>query len=190
MSYKTTLILLVALVVIGAAVYWQDVRSGSGKKEEPKSTQVFTFAPQDVSSLSVTYDGKSTDLQKDDATKWSITKPVSAEADYWGVENMVVRLGSLTANRTLTGTVGDLAVYGLDRPIMEARIGTKDGKREIIIAGDKTPDGSAYYVKRMNVDTIYLVATSIISDVTKLATEPPRAAPTPTPGPPQPAPAG
>lgn len=187
MSYKTTLILLAILVVVGGGVYWQDIRPGP-KKEAPKATQILSFDAKDINSLEVTYNNKTTELHKEGDSKWQLTKPENADADYWSVEGMISRLGNLSANRALTGTVGDLATYGLDHPIIEAKVGTTQGKQDTLTVGDKSPDGTAYYVKRNDSDTIFLVSTSLISDVQKLVTNPPKAIPTPTPAPATPAP--
>ncbi|MCL5264219.1 MAG: DUF4340 domain-containing protein [Chloroflexi bacterium] len=188
MSYKTTLILLAILVAVGLGVYWQDIRPGP-KKEEAKPTQVFNFKSNDVNALDVTYQGKTTELHKESESQWKLKKPEESDADYWNVEGMVARLGTLNANRVLTETTGNLADYGLNQPIAEATIGLADGKQSKFIVGDKSPDGSAYYVKRDDSDTIFLVSTSFISDVVKLATNPPKAKPTPTPAPPTATPA-
>lgn len=183
MSYRTTLILLAILVVVGGAVYWQDIRPGP-KKEEPKATQVFDIKPEDISFVKVDYEGKSTELRKEGDSKWKLTEPQEAEADYWYVEGLVSRLGRLNANRALTETTGDIAVYGLNQPAVVASIGTTDTtKIDRLVVGDKSPDGSAYYAKREGSDTIYLVSTSLISDVIKVVTNPPKATPTPTPAP-------
>lgn len=186
MNYRTTLILLAILVAIGGAVYWEDLRPGA-RKEEPKATQILSIEAKDITGLDVTYDGKSLALRREGESRWRLTRPEEAEADYSGVETVVARLGSLNANRALTGTVEAPSAYGLDRPVAEAKIRTAQGKTEVIMVGDKSPDETAYYVKRGDSNSIYLVSTMMISDVVNLVTNPPRAAPTPTPALPTPA---
>lgn len=187
MSYRTTAILLAILVVIGIAVYWQDLRP-EAKKEGPKETQIFSFETKDVNRIEVTYQGKTTELRKlrrENDTKWRLTKPEEAEADYWYMEGLASRLGKMNANRALTDTGSNLSEFGLDRPdaMVVIDLATEGGKQQSLLIGDKSPDGSAYYVKRSDSDTVYLVNSSLVGDIIKVTTDPPKATPTPTPAP-------
>jgi hypothetical protein len=190
MNFRTTLILLAILMAIGAAIYWEDFRPGLPSNQETRATQVLNIEAKDVNGLEVTYQGQSIALQKETESTWKMTRPEEAEADFSSVETVVARLAVLNANRALTGTVEAPSAYGLDKPMAEAKIKTTQGKTEIIMVGDKSPDESAYYVKRADSGSIYLVSTLTISDVLNIVTNPPKATPTPTPVPPTPAGAG
>lgn len=179
MNYKLTLGLLGLLVVLGAYLYFSEIRPGPQQADEP-STEVIDFNAVDVNSIKVSYQGKSIELKKQDSN-WKLTKPEEAETQPYVVDGLVARIAPLNATRVLSGTLDPLSAYGLDTPQAEAIIGTTGNRSAFLEVGNNTPDGSSFYVKREDSNKVYIVSSSVISDVIKLATDPPKATPTPTP---------
>ncbi len=177
MSFKTTLGLLALLIVIGGAVYFMELRPE--KPIEAPKTLVFGFRANDVDAVQVTHEGKVTELRRAGELQWRMVRPEQAEADAMRVEGTLSRLAPLNATRVLTGGVGGLAAYGLSDPKTKVSLDTDGSVHHTLLVGDRTPDGSSVYGKRDGSDTIYILPTGIISDFTKLVTDPPKAAPAP-----------
>lgn len=189
MNYKLTIGLLGILIVLGAYLYFWESNSGAGG-DDKASTEVLAFKAGDVNSIQVTYQGKSTELKKEDSS-WKLTKPEKAETEPYVVDGLVARIAPLNAVRVLAGTLEPMSTYGLETPQLTATIRTTGGKIAVLQVGDNTPDGYSFYAKRDDSDQVYVVSSSVISEVIKLVTDPPKALPTPTPSPPEsPAPVG
>ncbi|MCL5959054.1 MAG: DUF4340 domain-containing protein [Chloroflexi bacterium] len=180
MNYKLTLGLLGVLLVIGAYVYLSEVQPGEKKKDTP--TQVLSIKAGDVTSITVSYQDKTTELKKD-GSYWKLSKPEEAETQNGVVDGLLARIAPLNASRSLAGTDEPLASYGLENPQLEATLVSTDNKTAILQVGDDTPDGSSSYVKLKDSDQVYVVGASVISELRKLVTNPPKALPTPTPTP-------
>lgn len=180
MNYRLTLGLLGVLIVVGAYFYFAEVQAEPQK--ETQQAEVFSFKAADLDSIVVSYQDKTTNLKKD-GSYWKLKEPEEAEAQTSLVEGLLARIAPLRASRALTGDIEPLAAYGLENPQLEATIRTSGNQSAILQVGDVTPDGSSYYVKRKDSDQIYLVSASIISEIMRLVTNPPKALPTPTPTP-------
>ena len=84
------------------------------------------------------------------------------------------------ATRVLTN-VTDLAPYGFITPTLEIRVVMSDTKQYAITVGNKTPNGTSYYVVYTgDKSTVFLVNTSNIDEVKGWLDAPPYQ-PTPMP---------
>ena len=126
MNFKTTLILLVLLVLVGGYVAYD--RLGGHDKDTTEtsadSKKLFDVKnPEDVNSLTIrSADGSEIVLTKVD-TKWRMTKPVDAAAEGWQVDGLVRDLLALESH----GTV-DTKETGLDKPKFNVEMSAKGGK--------------------------------------------------------------
>jgi len=178
---RNTLILVVIFALLAGYVYFFEMKKteeGEGE-EEPKTTQVFDLVADDVVELTVKGSEGTTRLSRVEGQPWQIEEPIQEEADDVRINSLVNRLARLTASRTLTET-GDLATYGLAEPQLTAELKTRDNQVETLLAGDKNPQGSSYYVQKKGDENVYLVYASAVDDLRRLITEPPKK-PTPTP---------
>lgn len=187
MKFRNTVILLVVFVALLAYFLLlekdQNPASTTGTPA-PTSTNVFTFASNDVVELNLTDGAKTTTLQRDnDAAPWKIVAPSPNPGDSVKINGVVQQLSSLTASRVFTdsASTGDLAAFGLDKPKLNATVKLKDGKQYVLRLGDKTPDSSNVYVQKADDKSIYLVSGTLADDSTGMVNTPPVALPTPTP---------
>ena len=112
---------------------------------------------------------------------WKVLKPQEEEADQARVNQVLKRLWPLKATRVLTGSV-ELAAFGLSEPRITVNLWLKDGSQKRLFIGDKTPVGTAYYVRVEGQEGVYLAYVLPIKELERLVTEPPYK-PTPTPSP-------
>jgi hypothetical protein len=114
---------------------------------------------------------------------WKIAEPTQQTGDAFRIEGVVNRLSTLNATRVLT-TVTDLAPFGFVTPTLEARLVMSDTTPFAITVGNKTPDGSNYYVIYTgNKEQVFVVASYLLEDLIGWLDTPPYQPPTPTPPP-------
>ena len=111
---------------------------------------------------------------------WQLEKPESKPADSNSVDSALMRLTTIQASRVLTN-VSDIAPFGFVTATLEVRLIMTDNTAYALTVGNKTPDGSSYYVVYTgDKSKVFIVSSSIISDLTTWLTTPPYE-PTPTP---------
>jgi hypothetical protein len=117
-----------------------------------------------------------------ETTVWSIREPISDTADPIVVGNLADTLQNLSAQAELTGTT-DLAQFGLEGQPLSATFtfSAIDGIQRTLLIGDSTPDGGAYYVKRGDTPSVFLVPNYTLEPLRTWVTTPPKAQPTATP---------
>jgi hypothetical protein len=143
MNFKTTMILLVALVLVGGYVVY-DRFSGHDKETAETSAdskKLFDVKdPEDVNSVTIrSADGSEIVLTKVD-TKWRMTKPVDAAAEGWQVDGLVRDLLGMESR----GTVDPKGETGLDKPRFNVEMSAKGGKLIKFAVGNKTQLGDLY----------------------------------------------
>ena len=188
MKPRNTLIVVAVFAILLGYIYFFEIN----KTPEQISAQLGTptarppvyalqLNPTDVASVQVS------DLQaprqvvvKRNGDQWQVTSPTDKTGDKLSVDSAVSALSSLQASRVLTD-VTDIAPYGLVTPTLEVRLVMSDTKQYAITVGNKTPNGSDYYVAYTgDKSKVFLVNTSNIDQVKGWLDTPPYQ-PTPTP---------
>lgn len=96
---------------------------------------------------------------------WKLTKPVNIYADQDTVKNFIEKIKSLEIEDFVSDKPDDLSVYGLKDPVFEISV-TKEQDKELakFYVGNKLPDGTKCYVKRVGEDPVYTVPTAEFYD--------------------------
>ncbi len=186
MKFRNTVILLVIFAALLAYFLFleKDQNSATTSAPTPTSTNVYTFASNDVVELNLTDGTRTTTLQRNnDAAPWEIVAPSPNPGDSVKINAVVQQLSSLTASRVFTdsASTSDLSAFGLDKPKLDATVKLKDGTQYLLHLGDKTPDNTNVYVQKPDDKSIYLVSATLADDSTGMLDKPPVALPTPTP---------
>lgn len=192
MSSRPTLVLVAVFGVLAAVVWYVVLRNPVAANGDPNQAPVFDLKAEDVTRLRVVDQGKSAVVERTEGT-WRLVEPAADEADARRIDDALGRIAKLTANRKLDDAT-DLAGYGLSAPATRLELGMKDGTSQELLIGAKTPDQSAYYVKRGDSPAVFVAPSFSIADAIRWPTDPPKPRPTPTalpltPGPPLPLPA-
>ena len=182
--YRTTLILVGILAVLGVAALLLNNRGSSPTDGTPTPTALSVWQePNQVTGIDVVSGTQRVSLRKDvTTTVWSILEPISDTADVFAVGGVADQLQTLVHTRELTG-VTDLAQYGLADSPMRVTVTFSDTTptRHSLLVGTSTPDGSAYYAKRDDNASVYLLSVNVIEPLRSWLIAPPRQQPTPTP---------
>ena len=160
---RSTLVLLVVAVGLGAYIYFVERHRAPASEEEPNE-QVFTFEADDVAELDVTRsDGSSTRVRRDNDA-WHVVAPVDTPADDTTVSSIASSLASLEIRRIVEAAEDgpvDLEPFGLDAPSLDIGFVTSDDGDDTrhLLIGDQTPTGSDRYAKVSDNDRVFLIAS-------------------------------
>jgi hypothetical protein len=149
MNFKTTIVMLIALAVVGGIFFFtqpakkttdqttdQSTAAGGQKLLDIQSDQVKGFTITDA-------DGNHTTLEKSGAT-WRLTEPVAAAAVDWQTQDMIRNLCDLRSQGRPDSAPSDA---GLDKPKFIVSLSTDDGKSVRIDIGNKNFTGDLMYAR-------------------------------------------
>lgn len=150
----TTIILVLVLAGLGGYIYFVDSTRPAGGAEE--KAKVFTVDPDKIQEITVTADGETTALKKEDGA-WKITAPVAADADATEVSNVTSALAAIEVNRVVEENAQNLADFGLAEPHVKVSYKAEGGASGEIHLGAKTPTQSDLYAVKAGEKRVFLV---------------------------------
>src|SRR3989304_1101196 len=109
MRFRSTLMLLLLAVGIGAYVYFVEFPKAT---EETKKKTLFEFKADDVTDVTLTYPDRTIVLHQG-AAGWRLIKPIDAAADDTAVKNLVNAIAECEVKKEIENPQSDLSVYGL-----------------------------------------------------------------------------
>lgn len=162
MRWKTTVLLLVVTIGIGAYVSLYELKQPSPEMRQDLAKRVLNVNSDDIQRIAV--HGPQADVVLIRAgAAWQLeTPPVRADGGL--ADSLVNEAAWLTAERTLSGTPAqppDPKMYGLDPPSARLAVTTQDGKNIALLFGEPTAVGSSRYLKRIDRPDIFVVASSL-----------------------------
>src|SRR4051812_41288286 len=169
MNFKTTLILLVLLAVVGAFVAYDKFKGEPDESGTAVATnRLFDVKDTaDVNSLTIrSTDGGEIVLTKTADGKWRMTKPVEAAAENLQVDGLVRDLIDLESH----GKTDVNKETGLDKPRFNIEMGAKGGKLLKFAIGERTQLGDMY-VKVEGHDKADVVSSSVYERLAKPAND-------------------
>jgi len=184
MKKKSLIQLLVLIVVLAAMIIGYFVMKNYNKQHPQKSTsatqaemaasteaatiEVTNFATDDVTGVSVEYNGKTVNLQKLN-NKWQNTDKNTAEIDTDKVTSFLTTFTKVKASEKIAD-VKDLAKYGLDKPAAVVTITTYNNTFKISL-GTYNSMIQKYYLGLGTSSTIYTVSADVFEACKKTAAD-------------------
>jgi hypothetical protein len=151
MIRKSTLLVLLAAIVLGAAVYFFDWRRSQKESEKPAvdaEKPAYAIQPQDISSLTIKHPQNSAEpvlrFEKRNGN-WQITQPLETQADQSSLEGIVDSLSSARIAQNEPGTPDRLKVFGLDPPAVLIGFQLPNGAKHTLALGNKDFTGISVY---------------------------------------------
>ena len=199
MSFRSTAILLAILAVLGAGVYFFEVRANPDPSGLDPKLQIWKLDKDTVERVVARVGADEQVMQKRADGLWYL-EPQDVKADYWRISGTLVRLSNMRATKRVTESPRSLADYGLDTPRAGLTLRAPDGVDHTLLIGEKSPTEAGYFAKQPESNLIWLVGTFNVEDVERFVKEPayeptpvptrePSPAPASTPSPSAPAPA-
>lgn len=158
---RSTLVLLVLAIGLGAYVYFVERHRPPASEAEPDE-KLFTFEADDVATLEVrSEEGTVTEMERT-GDAWRIVAPIDAPADDADASSIASALAALEVRRVVEeGEEGpvDLEPFGLDEPLLDVGFSLADSEApRRLLLGDQTPTGADRYAKLDDSDRVLLVA--------------------------------
>ena len=100
---------------------------------------------------------------------WNVTTPSFCRADRYKASSLVSRFETAKMEEIVSGSVDELAAFGLDPAAYEVDIQLKGGERVRLQIGNEK-DGK-YYARDLDRSLVFLVASSLVDDIKKDASE-------------------
>jgi len=176
MIKTTTLLVLIGAVLLGAAVYFFDVKRGEKLKEKAtadESKTAFSIGSgADIKSLTIARPAAagepSVRLEKRDGAWW-IVEPLQTDASDQAVQRIADGIATARVAQTEPGAPDRTKVYGLDPPAVSIDFQLQNGSKHSLKLGDKDFTGvSVYAVLDGAKDVALLPQTLLTSTVTNV----------------------
>ncbi len=178
MKPKSLLILTVLVAALGAFV-WFGRELPSTDELEAREKRVLSIEPEEVMGLEIERGAETValtrlaEVEPDEtsgatAGEWQLDRPVVARADSAVVDGLMRRLATLEKERTLEDV--ERAAVGLDEPRARVRLTTDVGETVLEI-GAEVPASSTMTLAIEGEPPVYVVASSIWSDLTREPSE-------------------
>lgn len=191
MSWRTTAILFVILVILGGYVYYQnqqepEVEPVATPLPEPERAELVTATIDEVNRLDVARleDDVLASFSRDEAGDWFQTVPTNTAVISQTMNTQLTGLINLRSNRTLPADANPHSAYGLDDPAYQIVLATTRDERTVrttLLVGNETPAGDAYYVQKRGDPRVHIVPIGVIQNMIDLLDNPPVPEPTETP---------
>ena len=122
---RSTLLLLLAAVVGGIAIYFLEIKPGKPRDEEaatPESKEAVSFKREDIVGVTVTRGGETISLENEN-NKWLVKQPATATADDAALNSLIGDLVSARVERDFANPSAEaLKEYGLDSPAVKLEV--------------------------------------------------------------------
>ena len=158
---RSTLLLLVALVGLGAYIYFvESERDPAAADAKPRAFS--ELAADTIEEIRIkNADGEVSRVQRA-GDGWELVEPTKALADTGVVGTVTTNLASLEVQRVVDENPSDLKQYGLDPARVEVAFKTGGQERRLLI-GRKTPPGTDLYAKVGDSPRVFLVSSYLDS---------------------------
>ncbi len=180
MKFRTTIILLVLVIGLGAFLLIYTARQPSTRTFKEEQSRLFAgseFQEPGASSqwglsdlatkLELRHGAAVIELERPAEglkREWRIVSPLSVPADSGVVTSILGEIEFLKVTRRLAPEKGqplDLKSYGLDPPERSITFGVRERSWTLNVGG-KTPDGQSTYVARADAATVCVVPVSLL----------------------------
>ncbi len=167
MNFKTTIVLIVILAIVGVAVYLSSTES-SAPKEEAKQAKLLDVSATDINKIRITpTTGPAIALERTTGTQWRMTSPTTAPADEFAAQGVADALAGLQSRAEIDPKGADAAATGLDQPAFRVEADTKDGKTIKLAVGNHSGAGDGLYVRKEGNEKANIVAPDLFEQINK-----------------------
>ncbi|MCD6336108.1 MAG: DUF4340 domain-containing protein [Candidatus Latescibacteria bacterium] len=168
MSFKTTIIVAILAIALGAYVYFYEIKGGEERQQaEQEAKKIFLFEDDQVKGLTLVHSGVEIVLARAEDGVWKITAPIETEADQGAVDALVRNLKNAETDRVVADSTADLALFGLDDPKVKVSLLLEKASTDTLCIGDKSPTGSYVFANRNGSREVFTTSSSLLTNVQK-----------------------
>ena len=166
MRFKTTLLLLVSVLGLGAFIWFVERRADSTERRETRARYALRMDPAKVTALHLVAGDVNIDCEKQ-GKRWRIIKPVEARADAGEVARILDELARLPRGEVITASEQkkqnlSMSDYGFDPPRARIMLRTEQRDMTVLIGRDAALGGSLY-IKEEGQPDIISTGTNILA---------------------------
>lgn len=132
---STTLILVLAALLLGGFVYFFEVRSASQQEVEERAQKLFSFEEDKVESLSLKTQLRTLTFERSDEGNWQMTTPEQVPAEDAAVAYLLNLLATGRSDRTLTIPTEQREEFGLHQPLATIEVTLDNQETHKLIVG-------------------------------------------------------
>ncbi|BDA68925.1 hypothetical protein CAL7716_030910 [Calothrix sp. PCC 7716] len=136
---RTTLVLMLLALGLGAFVYYYEILGATQRSEVSESQKrIFSFAADDIQSLTITKGNENIILERSGTQsppKWLLKAPQTSPASNASVSYLTDLLVKGQINRTISSPISQLNEFGLDQPQATIEIKLKNQQTYKLILG-------------------------------------------------------
>ena len=171
MSIRTSIILVVTLLMVSGYVFFVQIGTPTDSEEEPP--WFYSADMSDMARISITSQEEEITFYLADDQRWHIESEdgLPVGLDRWG--GVTLLLSGPKSRRLIDDNPVDLAPYGLDAPNTRFEVELKDGRLIPVIIGLETPNSVGHYAQIEGYPHVYTVYSGWSDVLTRLITEPP-----------------
>jgi hypothetical protein len=167
MNFKTTIVLIVILAIVGVAVYLSSGES-SAPKEETKQAKLLDVSATDIHTIRIIpTTGPTIALERGAGTQWRMTEPNKGPADEFAAQGVADALAGLQSRAEIDPKGADAAATGLEHPAFKIVAGTKDNKTIKLDVGNHSGAGDGLYVRKEGDVKAQIVAPDLFEQINK-----------------------
>ncbi len=156
---RSTLVLLVAALALGAYIYFvESERPPAGTPDAPET--VFDVESDDIDSLAVTASNGDRTVIEKDGDRWRIVEPFAVNVDVTQVVSLTSSLANLEIQRAVAGAedAPELEAFGLAEPAIEVGFTTAGGTDARLLIGERSPAGNDLYATIAGSNRVFLIS--------------------------------
>jgi hypothetical protein len=180
-SFRYTLILLV-VAIVAIAGFGIAQRAAPPQPAGPPVTPtpvLVDLGGTDVTDLDVKIGSNEADFTKTNG-QWTLTKPPdNSLLDQAKIDALATELSTLHGSRVVGSGGTDLQQFGLNNPKITVTL-TGGSKKQTVLVGDASVDGSQYYAMTQGGSDVELVSGGLVTTMNALVSTPPKVTPTPS----------
>lgn len=161
MSFRTTIILAIIVLILAGVAYYDTQRSEKKKVQEEKQKTLLELKKDDITQIQITREKDSVQLVASGKDRWEITSPIKTHADEASVGRITSTFEKLQYKDIVDEQGKNLKEYQLDKPEATFKITMKQGKKYTVQVGARNPVMNINYVRIQNDPRVYSVEGEI-----------------------------
>ena len=166
MKIKSTLIMLVAVVVAGLIAYNLSKKPTTEEQQERRKKVFPGLTQDDARSLKITARDTTIAVERIEPGKdsWRIIEPLDLRADRWKVQSMLRSFENAEKTATVFPEKGKqvkLGKKGLKNPRRKVSVSGAGGQQWTLLIGNETSIGNAVWAKLARGDMVFTIEKSV-----------------------------
>lgn len=170
MKTKTTLLLLIVVVALGAWIKFYESKKPNTEEANRRAGQMVNFEREKLDGFVIQNGDDKIELRRTNE-KWRLEAPIKDQADRAAIDNLIGDLESWQKDETISekemeADKGRLAEYDLAKPKLRLKLLGKDAPPEIFFGKDAALEGRMY-VRFENSKEAFLARQTVRTDIAK-----------------------